>query len=107
MIYTASLGATVQELVQLPEGYNVVKEKLILQGVLPDNYTIEDVAWKVWPNPPHETIIISMNVPAGGYALIDTVHFATECVNPPVPEPATMTLLALGLGAALLRRRMK
>jgi len=45
---------------------------------------------------------------------IETSYFATEASwismavsESPIPEPATMTLLALGLGAMLLRRRMR
>ena len=61
---------------------------------------IVDDAVKIFPNPPWEELVTIVTVPVGSYIIIDELHLATECV----PEPATMSLLALG-GFGILRRR--
>jgi len=65
-----------------------------------NGYQLGDYEAQITPNPSYETIVMTYAVPAGDYALIDDLHIATECV----PEPATVSLLALG-ALALLRRR--
>jgi len=62
--------------------------------------------YSIEPNPYMEEIVIRFEVNPGYYALVDSLHIATECI----PEPATMMLLgslATGLfGFAGLRRRI-
>jgi len=58
------------------------------------------------PNPEHETINFVINLENPGDAIwIDRFHVATECV----PEPASLSAMAIGLGisALLARRRRK
>ncbi len=62
----------------------------------------ENLDGTIKPNPAAEDIKIDFFVPAHGAAYIDSIEFATLCV----PEPATMSLLALG-GLALLGRKRK
>lgn len=58
------------------------------------------------PNPPWEELVLTLDVAAGAYWYLDSLHIATECV----PEPSTM-LLCLGgcgtLGVVCLRRRLR
>jgi hypothetical protein len=65
---------------------------------------LDDFGFTLDPNPMEETVTFSFDAPAGGYALLDTAHIATECV----PEPSTLALcavVALGLIACVRRRR--
>jgi hypothetical protein len=101
---TEPKGALVEENVTVPSGFEVKGIQTVYFTYLNDNYILEDMAAKVYPNCPWEEIYVLLSVPAGGYAFVDEVHFATECV----PEPTTLTLLALGGGAlAWLRRRRR
>lgn len=60
------------------------------------------IIWRqIKPNPEWEELRYDFNVPAGGYVFIKDIHITTECV----PEPAT--LLLLGLGAMMLRRKRR
>lgn len=97
------IEAKMEEILVLPEGFEVVAKEIVLDNPIGDGYRMENMAWKVWENPPWEEIIITLNVPVGSYAFIDDVHFATECV----PEPASMTLAILGGGALLALRRRR
>jgi len=99
----APKGAYLEENCTVPAGYDVKGAQTVVFDYLADDWFIEDWAVKVQPNCPWEEIIIRLHVPAGGYALIDDVHFATECV----PEPATVTVLALGGGALAWWRRRR
>lgn len=69
-----------------------------------NNEYLSDYEFQISPNPDYETVVEYFTVPAGDYALLDNLHIATECV----PEPASFSLLALGLGTlAFLRRQRK
>lgn len=57
--------------------------------------------WQIRPNPSYETAVVTFLAPPGGYALLDQVHIATECI----PEPTSISLLALGALALFLRKR--
>lgn len=92
-----------EEYLLLPPGFEMLGERMIFDVDLSDNYTLIDAAYKVWPNPPWEEILITVYVPAGGYVLLDEAHFATECV----PEPATVTLALIGGTTLLVLRRRK
>jgi len=71
---------------------------------LGNNYLAWNRPQKIYPNPPWEEVSIILEVPPGQYAIIDEVHFATECV----PEPATMGLVALAIAAVgVCRRRIQ
>jgi hypothetical protein len=52
------------------------------------------------PGPPWEEIALSFHAEPGGYALLDRVRVATQCV----PEPTGALLLICGLGGLLALR---
>lgn len=56
--------------------------------------------WYISPNPREEIIVIGLKAPVGAIAAIDQICIYTECI----PEPATMALLALGMGFVFRRR---
>jgi len=66
--------------------------------ILPGN-DVAEFGIRIWPNPEAEKIGFMLFAPAGGVARLDYIHIDTICV----PEPAT--LLVLGLGGLLLRKR--
>ena len=58
--------------------------------------------WSIQPQPAGEVITATINLPAGAVLAMDEVAVDTICI----PEPATMSVLALG-GLAVLRRRKR
>ena len=104
IIFTKTQPVLEEENVTLPAGYDLVAEQVLMAAKDLEDYNFLAVGYKVWPNPPWEEIYLLAYVPAGGYILIDEVHFATECV----PEPASATLVFLAAGSLLaLRRRLR
>lgn len=103
IIFTRSEGVEEDENVTLPPGFDLVGGQVVIASKDLAGYNFLAVAYKVWPNPPWEEILITVNVPAGGYVLLDEVHFATECV----PEPASVTLALIGGTTLLVLRRRK
>lgn len=65
----------------------------------------QDIWYELIPNPPYEAKIVTFTAAAGTMVIFDRLHIATECV----PEPATMSLLAMGVlpVGSLLRRRLR
>lgn len=84
----------------LPSTLPLVRQELLAPGFDPVNpwRAVYHDTWhlELFPNPAFETILIS-----GGINVAELV-IDTQCV----PEPATMSLLALG-GLAILRRRKR
>ena len=102
MIFTQTSGSFWGQEVRLPNGFSSAGPRHVSQDVS-GGYLLSNYAYKVLPNPPYEEIYFSFSVPAGGYLLIDEIHFATECV----PEPATVTLAVLGGVLFAVRRRRR
>lgn len=102
IIYFAGPGFEEEEQISVPDNYTTL-EQTVMNEDLGDNWTVLNVAYKVYPNPPWEQMTIIVYVPPGSFILADEIHFATECV----PEPASVTLLVLGGGALLALRRRK
>lgn len=85
-----------------PEGYAIANPITIIGTTPQANGTyVNDWGFIITPNPPWEDAEINFSIPAGQWAVVNTLQIATECV----PEPATFSLLALGGLALLLRRR--
>jgi hypothetical protein len=64
----------------------------------PENGTVQLVATIVWAANDEQAI---------HQELIDTVSFQSDLETAPVPEPATLTLTALGLAGVLTRYRRR
>jgi hypothetical protein len=62
---------------------------------LPSGLVLQDFGFTLQPNPEHETISLTLIVPAGGYDVINTWQVATQSV----PEPATWAMMLAGFGA--------
>ena len=74
-----------------------VTSQLIDHGPGPDPGIHVWEHWRLWPNPDYETIFIQVDPQVS----IDQIIVDTQSV----PEPATVMLLALGLGFLVRRRR--
>jgi hypothetical protein len=59
-----------------------------------------EFGFRIWPNPYVEKVNFFVTAPTGAIAVLDYIHVDTICT----PEPATLVIL--GLGGLLLRRRM-
>lgn len=65
----------------------------------PSSWYLHQSRWRIEPNPDHEQIVLIGN-PLWG-SVIDQIVVHTICI----PEPASIMLLLLGVGAILRRRR--
>ncbi len=101
------LLSDVTESLLAPQGYASSAPHLVYTDPLAGLLRTESIWYSIEPNPEWEEIVLNFTASPGYYAIVDSLHVATECV--PIPEPTTMILLgslATGLfGIAAVRRK--
>lgn len=86
-------------LFEFPDGAYTVTEIESSTNPAGDGWLYHTSLFDLTPQPDWEVVGLNFSIPSGAYVAIDELVVDTRCI----PEPAT--LLLLGLGAVLLRRR--
>jgi hypothetical protein len=99
-LFNVTPGTQLSVSVQGPAGYSSQFIPPYYIHGMPNGFTRLDNEWEVMPNPSWELVILQFDVNPGGYALVDGIHIATECI----PEPSIVSCLLLGLAILFATR---